>query len=53
MVRRGDVGVGGDDEDEVAELGALVERARLGVASVDDEDEQKYVKKVCEVGLDR
>ena len=53
VVRRGDVGVGGDDEDEVAELGALVERARLGVASVDDEDKQKHVKKVCEVGLDR
>ena len=41
------------DADEVAELGALVERARLGVASVDDEDKQKHVKKVCEVGLDR
>ena len=49
----GDVGDGGDDEDEAVELGAPVERAGLGVASVDDEDEQKHVKKVCEVGLDR
>ena len=53
MLRRGDVGDGGDDEDEAVELGAPVERAGLGVASVDDEDEQKHVKKVCEVGLDR
>ena len=53
MVRRGDVGDGGDDEDEVAELGAPAEHAGLGAASVDDEDEQKHVKKVCEVGLDQ
>ena len=53
MVRGGDVGDGGDDEDEAVELGAPVERAGLGVASGDDEDEQKHVKKVCEVGLDR
>ena len=53
MVRGGDVGDGGDDEDEVAELGAPAEHAGLGAASVDDEDEQKHVKKVCEVGLDQ
>ena len=53
MVRRGDVGDGGDDEDEVAELGAPAEHAGLGATSVDDKGEQKYVKKICGVGLGR
>ena len=52
-MRRGDVEDGGDDEDDEAELGAPMERAELGAASVDDEGEQKHVKKICGLGLGR
>ena len=50
MVRRGDVGDGGDDEDEVAELGAPAEHAGLGAASVDDEDEKNISKRFVRSG---